>query len=297
MSHPFSGYNAIHQGMIDNLPRSQLLNQITAWAQAHDGLRAVALVGSGARTDHPADAWSDLDLLLVAVDPEAILASTGWLATFGETWFTFTERWWDGKALERRVLFASGQDVDFMFLAVSTARQGFTDTFIAEIAARGLHVLFDKDGLLASLAAGTPSQPKPLPSNQEFSEVVHDFWYHTVWTAKKLRRGELWVAKSCCDDYLKRMLLSMLAWQAQSRAGGPVDTWFNGRFLEQWASPAALEALRAAFARYDPEDIWRALQVTMDLFDQVARETAGQLGYAYPAEKVEKAMDLVKRIR
>lgn len=183
-----------------------------------------------------------------------------------------------------------------MFLSVESASQGFAGTFIQEIAARGWRLIFDKDGCLASLPGAAPSQSNPLPSAREFVEIVNDFWYHTLWTAKKLRRGELWVAKSCCDDYLKRLLLNMLAWQAQTSGISGVETWFNGRFLEQWASPTALEKLREAFAHYNTQDTWRALHVTMELFDQLAREIAAHLGYAYPAENVEKVVTLIETL-
>jgi aminoglycoside 6-adenylyltransferase len=274
--------------------RVELLESITAWAQNQAGIRLVAQVGSGARQDHPADEWSDLDLVLVADDPQDWLASTRWLAEFGEVWFSFLERDPAGTPIERRVLFASGQDVDFIILPVASARQGFAGTFIPEIAARGLRVLLDKADLLAGLPVGAAPGPAQPPSLEEFSEVVNDFWFHAVWTAKKLRRGELWVAKTCCDDYLKRLLLRMLAWQAQAGPGGGVDTWFNGRFLEQWAAPAALAKLRIAFAHYEPEDVWRALQASMELFDQLARETAAAWGHAYPAAQAEKVMAWVK---
>jgi aminoglycoside 6-adenylyltransferase len=265
--------------------QSLLLEQVIGWAQTQAGIRAVALVGSAARQDHPADEWSDLDLVLVAADPRAYLASTDWLAEFGEPWFSFVERDPAGQAIERRVLFASGQDVDFIILPVESGRQGFAGTFVPEIAARGLRVILDKDGILPPLPAATSGGPVQPPSFEEFSEVVNDFWFHTVWTAKKLRRGELWTAKRCCDDYLKRLLLRMLEWQA-----GGADTWFNGRFLEQWASPAVLDKLRIAFARYEEQDVWRALRVSMELFDEVARGTARRWRYDYPAENVDKVM-------
>jgi len=63
----------------------------------------------------------------------------------------------------------------------------------------------------------------------------------------------------------------------------------RGRFLEEWASPAALAALAQVFARYDEEDVWRALQATMDLFHELAVETAASLKYAYPSLGEEKA--------
>jgi aminoglycoside 6-adenylyltransferase len=132
--------------------------------------------------------------------------------------------------------------------------------------------------------------PSPL-TPAEFAEVVHDFWFHTAWTAKKLRRGELWVAKFCCDDYLKRLLLRMIEWHAQATQN--VDTWYSGRFLEQWASPSVADELRKAFAHYDELDIWRALRSTMDLFHRLAGETAELLKVAYPAENDGKVHDWV----
>ena len=273
-----------------------MLAKILAWAIAQDGIRAVALVGSTARQDHPADEWSDIDLVLVAVDPQVWLASTEWLAAFGEVWFTYPERHSaEAEVIERRVLFAGGQDVDFIIPTVETARQGFTGTFVPEIAARGWRVLLDKDGILPDMPVRTSAEPVQPPSWDEFSEVVNDFWFHAAWTAKKLRRGELWTAIRCCDDYMKReLLLRMLEWQAQALQEEVVDTWFNGRFLEQWASPAALEKLRIAFAHYDEEDVWRALRESMALFDQLARETASRWGYEYPVENVEKVVRWVE---
>jgi aminoglycoside 6-adenylyltransferase len=284
---------------MDGMNQSILLERITVWVQTQESIRAMALVGSAARHDHPADEWSDLDLVLVAVDPQAYLASTDWLNVIGEPWFTFVERDPAGQAIERRVLFAGGRDVDFIILPVESARQGFAGTFVPEIAARGLRVLLDKDGILHPAPVATSGGPVQPPSCEEFAGVVNNFWFHAVWTAKKLRRGELWVAKSCCDDYLKRLLLRMLEWQAQASQAlasqeGAVDTWFNGRFVEQWASPAALKKLRIAFAHYDEQDIWRALRASMELFNDVAEGTAMRWGYDYPAEKVDKVMRWVE---
>jgi hypothetical protein len=34
----------------------------------------------------------------------------------------------------------------------------------------------------------------PSPAQSEFLDLVNDLWYHAVWTAKELRRGEMWTA-------------------------------------------------------------------------------------------------------
>ena len=56
----------------------ELLARFLVWAQQRDDLRAALLVGSRARTDRPADAWSDFDIVLVTTDPERYVADGAW---------------------------------------------------------------------------------------------------------------------------------------------------------------------------------------------------------------------------
>jgi aminoglycoside 6-adenylyltransferase len=299
---------------------AQLLDRFVAWAQSQPDIRAALLVGSRARAERPADEWSDLDIIVLSTRPERYLAETDWVANVGTPWLTFIEKTGTGDERERRVLFAGGLDVDFALIPSRKAqqlqlllrlqrrfpqllrllpsgmarqfRQGLAD--FADLARRGVRVLLDKDGIAAYLALVTAETVSPRPPTpNEFLEVVNDFWYHTVWTAKKLRRGELWVAKSCGDGYLKHLLLRMIEWHARASHGWDYDTWHGGRFLEQWADPRAVQGLRQAFAHYDEDEVGRALLVTMDLFRWLATETARQLGYPYPAAAEERVTELV----
>ena len=51
----------------------QLEQRFAAWAQTQPDIRAAFVVGSRARTDHPADQWSDLDIMVVTTRPERLL--------------------------------------------------------------------------------------------------------------------------------------------------------------------------------------------------------------------------------
>lgn len=68
----------------------------------------------------------------------------------------------------------------------------------------------------------------------------------------------------------------------------------RGRFLDQWADPRAVAALREAFAHYELEDVGRALLATMGLFRWLAQETGERLGYGYPSEADERITALVR---
>lgn len=278
----------------------KLIKEITDWAEPRPDMRLAIVLGSRARTVMPADEWSDLDIVFVVENPSLYLDSTDWLNNIDNVKILFLEPTAIGGGTERRVLFECGLDVDFSFLSEAQMKQeiqGKPDPGVLQIYGRGYRVLFDKDKIVPPLWQ-LPEVPVTLRllTPGEFSEVANDFWYHAIWTAKKLRRGELWTALRCCDFYMKRLLLRVVECYAQIQHGGHYDTWYDGRFLERWADPHVVKGLRNAFARYSREDIKQALLATMDLFRWVTREIAGRGGYLYPVTLDEYAANLVNAL-
>ena len=279
----------------------RLIESFVGWAEMEQSIRGAIVIGSRARADHPADEWSDLDIVVFATDPGRYSSQADWVANVGNAWLTFVEATADGRGLERRVLFEGGLDADFALMPVELIRQAAEEEWpgdAADALRRGVRVLLDKDGVigraLALLPEPAPAQP---PTGEEFAEAVADFWYHAVWTAKHLRRGELWWARGSCDGHMKRLLQRMLEWHARATKGADCDTWLRGRFLEEWADKRAVAELRGAFAHYDETDVWRALGATTDLFRWLAGETAQRLGYPYPSFGDERAPECVRRLR
>jgi len=250
---------------------------VADWARSQDDVKVALVVGSQARPEMPADRWSDLDVVLVVDDPETYAHDARWVEQFGNPVLTFLEETVAGQR-ERRVLYEAGEDVDFPLFPVTVLDQLEASADADQLLSRGYRLLVDRIGLaerLARLAAGaaTPS----TPSQGDLDQLVADFWYHALWAAKKLRRGEVYTAKGCLDSYMKSRLVTLLGWHA--RAVDPsVDTWHDGRFLERWADPGALAALEKAYAHYDVRDVARALWETIDLWQGLEEETAARLG-------------------
>ena len=164
---------------------------------------------------------------------------------------------------------------------------------------RGMRVLVDKDGAVTRRLTGATARPAPAahpPTDRECLNVINDFWYHALWASKKLRRGELMMAKEACDGHMKGLLLQMAAWQAGAMHGWAYETWHRGRFLEEWADPRVLAGLHASYASYAAADIARALRATMRLFSWVARETVAALGCHYPNDAEERIVTLVATV-
>jgi aminoglycoside 6-adenylyltransferase len=261
------------------------LTAFVAWAEARGDVKALLLLGSRARTDTPADEWSDVDLTLVVEQPDRYLGDGEWLEEFGRPLLTLVEPTAVGSAFERRVLYEDGLDVDVAVVTAEWLEHAAADPETAGVVKRGARVLVDKIALADLLAKATSTEPeRPLPTELELAELGTDFWYHAVWAAKKLARGEVLVAKRSVDGYLKEQLLTLLAWHAASSKPA-VDTWHEARFVERWADPRAVEAMREAYARYDRDDLARALRATMDIFERFERETAAKLGLPQPPDR------------
>ncbi|MFX1254675.1 MAG: aminoglycoside 6-adenylyltransferase [Promethearchaeota archaeon] len=282
----------------------QLMEKFVQWAETISDIRAAIVVGSRARIDHPADEWADLDIIVITTDPERYISTTNWLENMGNPLLTFLEPT-PGDDMERRVLFAGMLDVDFAIVPKRNIQQLLQhgvppqdQTELFNVFGRGMRILVDKDKIGSQLQKIISSIKTPTPhppSQTEFLEVINDFLFHAVFTAKHLQRGELWWTITCLNCYMQRLLHRMIEWHAKAIQGWDYETWFRGRFLEEWADSRVLKGLQVAFAHYEVEDIKHTLLAVMDLFRLIAMETAKRLNYPYPTKADKYVTDWIGR--
>jgi len=255
-----------------------------AWAQANDDIRAAFIVGSQARTDHPADAWADLDIIMFARNVERYQNSTGWIEALAPVWLTIAGRTVAGDP-ERLVLFEGGLQVDFVFNCsdiLQQVPQMLASDHIPDTIRRGTRVLIDKENVLAHLPAPSRPTAQQPPNAEAYREALENFWFSAVYCAKQLRRGELWMFQNGSGGMLWR-LLQMVEWHARAVHGWDYDTWHGGKFIAEWAGADVYADLRKVFAHLDKDDGWQALQARLDLFNRLAQEVAERSELDYPA--------------
>jgi aminoglycoside 6-adenylyltransferase len=163
------------------------------------------------------------------------------------------------------------------------------ESAVGAVLRRGVRVLSDREGSLAARveAAAASALPAPAPPDQpEFDQSINDFWYHALWAARKLRRGELWVATDTVNSALGQRIVQQLRWLAEARGD---DAWHAARFVERWTTPDVRSRLAATVAPYAAESVPGALGAAGDVFSDVAREVAALRGLRYP-DDVERAI-------
>lgn len=259
----------------------QVEQAVTDWATQQESIRTLLVAGSQARSVHPADEWSDLDLEFFVTDSAAFMGEdTTWFEQFGTVWLHLD--YIVDNAPQRLVIYDGGYKVDFTFFNVMRLSQLVDAQQLSDSQGRGYRVLVDKDGLANALP---PAQTGPTafeaPTEQNYQTVVTAFWYTVIYLAKQIRRRDLWIVKYR-DWTLKTHLLRMVEWHCHVRSDAPIDTWHDGHFIFEWVDAMTWQELQETFDGFSATQSWRALINAVDLFRRLARETAETLDYTYP---------------
>ena len=276
------------------------------WAERRPDVDALIVVGSRAREHHPADEWSDLDIAVLARDAGHLRRGPAWISEIAEPLVVHRDP--IGTALH--VVFVGGLDAGIAVIPTAVVRAAHIATEVRSrvplirhlvprpvhnrlAAARseinaycgpGMRILIDKHGNVGPLADKVITTPAPRPPMTEttFREVVNGFWFLGVWTAKHLRRGELWYSEAVGLAGLRRELMRLV--EDGARRDRSVSVWTDGRYVEEWTDAQLHQELAATFARYDATDLRRAVVAIAGLFDRVAAPIAVAIDTTYPTE-------------
>ncbi len=263
-------------------------DKIIKYANQDEDIKAIVAIGSSTRETVKADEYSDLDLIIVSADTEKWYSGE-YPKKLGEVNISFIEPTLGG-GKERRCIYDEDKDVDMIIFTPEQFTKALETGVASWVMNRGYNILYDACSFDEKINQYVkPGTSKPEMTEEEFDNLVNDFYFHNIWASKKLLRGELWSAKMCVDAYLKNYLLKAIELYCYEIEGK--DVWHDGRFIDKWAGENISSKLRECFAHYEKTDILNALKATNSLFEELTRELAEKNGYVYPnkAAKCAKA--------
>jgi hypothetical protein len=117
------------------------------WSVAEPGLKAVALVGSHARSEARPD--SDIDIVIICADPNRYLESANWLSVFGKVKDAQREDW--GLVQTWRVFYLDGPEVEYNITTEQWCSDHEIDSGTGRVIRDGVRILFDPHSLFANL--------------------------------------------------------------------------------------------------------------------------------------------------
>jgi len=137
--------------MADGAQLEQILAPISAWARARSDIHGLALVGSWARGS--ARRNSDIDLMLLAPEPQTFRCDEHWLSEIGWASGRIAD-WHDaeyGSAWSRHVALEPHSEIEFTFCTPSWAATDPIDVGTANVVSGGCRILVDKVQLFGNL--------------------------------------------------------------------------------------------------------------------------------------------------
>jgi aminoglycoside 6-adenylyltransferase len=274
---------------------SHIVNKFIHWGETCDTLQAALIIGSQARKEHEADDCSDLDLVMIVDSHEPFITSKQWLENFGTLhishFVNINTGGWNNWAW--RTVFNDILDIDFAIVPKKEI-----NTYINPwVLRRGYTILIDKIDLINTITQMEMPKISPaLPDEESFINLANELWYLSVWTAKKIKRGELWTAKVCLDSTMKQKLLTLIEWHTYAIQGLDCNTWYDGRFIEEWAQKWIIKKLANCFSHYSKSDMKKALLSTMELINLIAIEFSQKSNFTYSQSEFNYAINTIQKI-
>jgi predicted nucleotidyltransferase len=135
---------------------AHLLVQVRDWAVRRPDIEAVALAGSWAHGNARMD--SDLDLVVLSLEPERYLGDSAWSRELGNPILLDARSW--GPLTELRFILPTGLEIDFGVAPVSWAAIDPVDDGTWQVVQDGISVLHDPHHHLARLIRACQSDPE-----------------------------------------------------------------------------------------------------------------------------------------
>lgn len=275
---------------MNNDKYQSLFQKVKALAEKSENIRAVFLIGSCAREIESADAYSDIDFVVIANDIDRYITGKDWIEALGNPLFVWTDHEPGWASWDRRVLFDDFLESDFVLFSVSQLEQEWLCRFIASMLTASYETVVDKDDTVSLFSPFICSDISEI-SNEKILNEINDFFFHCNWIKKKIDRGALFVAHKCLNEHMKNKLLFMIECSAKARNGPGYNTWFEGRFIEKWADPEILERLEDCFGPYHRGAMLTALKNQIYLYKSLSESLCNSKGLDFPAEAVQKILD------
>lgn len=270
----------------------EMFDLILQTARADDRIRAVYLNGSRTNPDAPKDLFQDYDIVYVVTETAPFIQDATWIDRFGRRLYWQEPDKMDAllgkdcdfsKCYGWLMQFADGNRLDLHVIPVEAARR--------EILADKLcRILLDKDHLLPAMEPATDRDYwiKP-PTEAEFSCTCNEFWWCLNNVGKGLWREELPYVLTALNDWVRPMLLQMITWKAGLSTRFQKSAGKCGKYLSRYLPKETYEAYLATYPRAVVPEIWQAVWVLCDLFEETSRELARAFSFPYHETEAQNA--------
>lgn len=275
----------------------EMMELILGTAKADKRIRAVFLCGSRVNPNAPADRFQDYDIGYIVTETASFREDRGWIDRFGERlYLQYPEEGPYGESDPENcygwlIQFVDGNRLDLHVCTLDGNWQEFTGKAM-------YRVLLDKDGCLKQPAQVTDREYwVEKPTQEQFSCTCNEFWWCLNNVAKGLWRRELLYVFDVLNEVVRPMLLRMLSWKAGILTDFTISVGKSCKYLGNWLPEDTIKRLFQTYPRAEVEEMWEAVFLMCDLFDETSKEISQTLGFTRDREEAYNSRGYLESVR
>lgn len=276
----------------------EMMELILSVARKDERIRAVYMNGSRTNPNVKKDIFQDYDIVYVVKENRPFYEDERWIDRFGERLYMQCPEKMDkdrGQAVDLDqcfgwlMQFQDGNRLDLHVVPVEKANV-MEDKLCV--------ILLDKDHILPSIQPPTDEDYWiRKPSEPEFLACANEFWWCLNNVAKGLWREEIPYVHAMYTEGSHAQLLKMLNWKVGYENGFCLSTGKASKYLKDYLPEDLWGRFLKTYITGDIPQIWDAMFIMCDLFQETATELGGRLGYAYNIQEAEASYQYVKQVR
>jgi aminoglycoside 6-adenylyltransferase len=279
---------------------SEMFELILGVASRDERIRAVILNGSRVNANAPKDDFRDYDVVYFVNKIDSFTENHEWIDVFGERVILQIpdlmrlpgyEDTTNSIRFAYLMLFKDGNRIDLTLFPVDKIETDFVRDSLSAL-------LLDKDDRFGEFPpASEDDYLIKKPSEKEFLDVCNEFWWVLPYVAKGLWRKEITYAQFYLENPVRKMFMKIIEWRIGAETDFSVNFGTAGKNLERLADSPAYEKILATYADAESENIWKAVFLMADIFDESARKIAARFGFAYNTAESTNVRKYLKDVR
>lgn len=277
----------------------EMLEIILSFAKENEAIKVVGMEGSRVHPLIEKDDFQDFDITYVVTEMEPFVESEDWLEVFGKR--IFMQKPEDmtlydpqlGNWYSYLMLLEDGNRVDLTIVPIEEL-----DFYLSKESL--IKIILDKDNLVGDFPLPTnATYHVRMPSLQNFIDSCNEFWWVSTYVAKGICRKEFLYACDYLNQILRKELFRMISWKVGIETDFSVSVGKSHRFLEKRVSPELWNRIIASYNMNSYENLWKSLFEVQEMFREVSKEVAKELGYPYPDfdENITKYINELHQVR
>lgn len=291
--------------MVEYFPQ-QIEGKVAIWAKSHPTIQAVVEVGSQVRGDHPADQWSDLDLILLITEPLEQGLANEWVREIsliiGDVWSIAQETGSNFDWFPLGNIIFGKQKVDIVCTVIPEEVRKLKDMEAilpnlpyAYVYNPSCKIIYDYFGVPRKIVVTSGKYVPRIPGEAELINKCRLFWMELVHLAQIFNRGEYWRAAYLQSQCLDKYLLKLIEWHATVYQDKE-RIWPRGRFLEEWADPRIVSDLQKLQFALNRSAFGETNLMLFNLHRWMVLEICANTGFLFPFEESASYCEWLKEL-